>query len=120
MLNVEDQERIRRAYYLEEKSIRQIAREQGHTRRTVKKAISATAGPKYEMRKARSAPVLGAYKARIEALLQENDNLPAKQQYTGKRIYEVVRAEGYSGSASVPQLLARRETQTSGVSATVI
>ena len=104
MLNVEGQERIRRAYYLEEKSIRQVAREQGHTRRTVKKAIFATSAPKYEIRKPRDAPVLGPYKARIKELLQENEDLPRKQRYTGRRIYEVIREEGYGGSQSGVQV----------------
>ncbi len=108
MLNVEDQERIRRAYYLEEKSMRQIAREEGYSRKTVKKAITATASPKYEMRNPRSAPVLGSYKARIEELLQANDTLPAKQRYTGKRIYEVIREEGYRGSQSGVQVYLSR------------
>ena len=42
MITVEDREAIRRAYYLEKKSIRQIAREQHHSRRTVAKAIKET------------------------------------------------------------------------------
>ncbi len=104
MLNVEDQERMRRAYYLEEKSIRRVAREQGHTRRTVKKAILATTPPKYEIRIPREAPVLGPYKARIGDLLQENESLPRKQRYTGRRIYEVIREEGYAGSQSGVQV----------------
>jgi hypothetical protein len=37
MIAVEDREAIRRAYYLEHKSIRKIAREQHHSRRTVAK-----------------------------------------------------------------------------------
>jgi transposase len=104
MLNVEDQEKIRRAYYLEEKSIRQIAREQGHSRKAVRKAVSATTGPKYQIRNPRPSPVLGPYKARIGELLQENESLPRKQRYTARRIYEVIREEGYVGSQSGVQV----------------
>jgi hypothetical protein len=39
MITVEEHEAIRRAYYVEGKSKRQIAREQGHSRKTVEKAI---------------------------------------------------------------------------------
>ena len=39
MLTVEKYERIRRAYYIEEKSIRQIERELGHSYWTVRKAL---------------------------------------------------------------------------------
>lgn len=34
-----DQHRIRKAYYVEKKSIRAIARDEGHSRHTVKKAV---------------------------------------------------------------------------------
>jgi|SRR5579864_2851436 len=39
MITVEDREAIRKAYYLEHKSIRQIAREQYHSRSTIRKAL---------------------------------------------------------------------------------
>jgi transposase len=44
--------------------------------------------------------VLGPYKARIDVLLAENEQLPRKQRYTSRKIYEIIKAEGYSGSAS--------------------
>jgi len=37
MISVEQREQIRRAYFLEHKSMRQIARELGHSRETVVK-----------------------------------------------------------------------------------
>jgi len=99
MLSVEDREQIRRAYYIEKKSIRQIAREQRRSRRSVRKAI-ASAEAKYSLSQARRSPVLGPYKERIEELLKENEALPPKQRYTGKRIYEKIKEEGYQGSES--------------------
>ncbi len=39
MITVEEREAIRRAYYLDRKSKRQIAREQGHSRKTIDKAV---------------------------------------------------------------------------------
>jgi transposase-like protein len=39
MITVEEREAIRRAYYLEGKSKRQIAREHSHSRKTVDKAV---------------------------------------------------------------------------------
>ena len=44
MIKVEDREKIRRAYFKEKKSQRQIARQLGHSRKTVRKAI-AWSGP---------------------------------------------------------------------------
>ncbi len=72
MIKVDKREKIRRAYYIEEKSIRQIARELHHSRETVKKAIESAEPATYTLKKARPAPVLGPYMARIDELLEEN------------------------------------------------
>lgn len=100
MLKVEQKERIRRAHYVEGKSIRAIAREFGHSRRTVKKALESAEEGKYTLKQEREAPVLGPYKERIEELLRENERLPRKQRYTGPKIYKTVADEGYQGSES--------------------
>jgi transposase len=94
MLSVDERERIRRAYYIEKKSIRQIAREQRRSRKTVRRAIRS-AEAKYELSKARDCPVLGPYMGRIDELLNENERLPVKQRYTARRMYEIIRQAGY-------------------------
>ena len=88
MLTVHNYERIRRAYYVEKKSIRQIGRELGHGYWTVRKALDASEPKRYHLSEAKVAPVLGAYKAQIEALLAENERLPRKQRYTSRKIYQ--------------------------------
>ena len=98
MIKVEDQEKIRRAYYVEGKSQRQIARELHRSRHTIKKALGGAEPAKYQLKAPRPAPVLGPYQVRIKALLEENERLPRKQHYTGHRIFEVIWAEGYRGS----------------------
>ena len=40
MIQVEEKETIRRLYFNQRHSIREIAKERGHSRKTVKKAIS--------------------------------------------------------------------------------
>jgi transposase len=100
MLSVEQRAEIRRAYYVEKKSMRQIARETGHARETVKKAIERAGPVSYKLKDPRPAPVLGPYKGRIEELLAENERLPHKQRYTAQRIFEIIVEEGYEGSAS--------------------
>lgn len=93
-------EQIRRAYYLEGQSMRQIEREQHHSYHTIKKALASAEAGSYTLKEPREAPVLGAYKARIKELLEQNEQLPRKQRLTGHRIFELVRAEGYQGSES--------------------
>lgn len=98
MVTVEDREQIRRAYFVERKGIRQIARELGHSRRNVREAIESAEASPYTLGVPRSAPVLGSYKASIDRLLAENQKLPRKQRYTSHKIYEALCAEGYTGS----------------------
>jgi transposase len=100
MIKVEDIEAIRRAYFIEGLSIRAIARKLHHGRRLVKKAI-ADAGPyQYQLQRPRAAPVLGPYQDRINELLEESKQQPHKQRYTARRIYRLIRTEGYPGSES--------------------
>ena len=87
MLTVHNYEGIRRAYYVEKKTIRQIGREQGHGYWTVRKALNASEPEGYHLSAAKVAPVLGAYKERIDALLADNEELPRKQRYTSRKIY---------------------------------
>lgn len=100
MIEVEERERIRRAYFIEKKSIRQIAKELRHSRDTVKKAIETAEPAGYRLKRPRLAPVLGPYMARIDELLEENERLPRKQRYTGHKMYEDIWAKGYTGSES--------------------
>ena len=74
MITVEDREAIRRAYYLEHKSIRQIAREQHHSRRTVAKALKEIELQSYQRNKSRPAPVLGSFHTRVHELLTQSNS----------------------------------------------
>jgi transposase len=100
MLTVVDYEKIRRAYYIENKSMRQIERELNHSRHTIKKALKQAEPPGYVQRKPRKSPVLGPYKSQIAELLLQNEQLPRKQRYTGHLIFKELQKEGYQGSES--------------------
>lgn len=100
MIKVEKIEQIRRAYYVEGKSMRQIAREYHHSWHTIKKALARAEAGRYTLKEPRAAPILGPYKHRIRELLEQNDKLPGKHRLTGHRIFKLVRDEGYQGSES--------------------
>lgn len=100
MLSETDREHIRRAFYLEHKSIRQLAKEEGRCRKTIRRALSSDQALPTPLVRPQPAPVFGPYQRRVEALLRHNEQLPPKQRYTAHRIFEVIRAEGYQGSES--------------------
>jgi transposase len=100
MITVEKREAIRRAYFVENKSIRQIAREFRCSRPTVREALSSAECVPYTLKVARPCPVLGPFKARIDELLAKSERMPRKQRYTGRKIFQLIRADGYTGSES--------------------
>ncbi len=100
MLQVAEQYRIRQAYYIEKKSQREIAREFGYSRNTVKKAIEQNETFEYRRQQPANAPVLVPYKDRLKELVEANRELPRKQRYTARKMYDLIREQGYQGAES--------------------
>ncbi len=100
MIDVKKWESVRRGYYNEGKSVRTLMRETGHSFRTIRRIIEGNEPGHYVQKKGRAAPVLGAYKAQIDTMLEANASLPRKQQYTASRIYQRVREAGFAGAES--------------------
>lgn len=111
MIALERHEQIRRAYYVDEKSMRQIERELGHSYWTIRKALGQSVPAPYRLQAEKPAPVLGPYKGRIDELLAERARLPRKQRYTGGKIYQIIRAEGYLGAPSTVRRYVGRRRQ---------
>jgi len=101
VLKVDQKEQIRRAFFIEGKSIRQIAREGHHDRRTVRAAIRDASPPRYTLSKSRVRPVLGRFVAIIDKWLADDELQPIKQRHTSRRIYHRLTEEhGYTGGES--------------------
>jgi transposase len=99
MITVDQKEIIRREYFLNRKSMREIAKELHHGRAVIRKAIYDPGIPTYK----RSVPppkrAIGPLVLVIQQWLQEDKQRPTKQRHTAKRIYERLKAEyGYQGS----------------------
>ena len=98
MVTVETIGRIRRAFLVDKKPIRQIVRELRISRQTVRKAIrSSSTEFRYE-RQVQPQPRLGAFVARLDAMLEANSKRPARERLTARRLFELLRAEGYEGA----------------------
>ena len=80
MISVEKREQIRRAYFIENKSMRRIAKDLHCSRDTVKKAIASPEGEPYTLTQERPAPVLGPYKAHILEFVGESDRCRQRMQ----------------------------------------
>ncbi len=101
MLNVDQKEKIRKAFFIEGKSIRQIARERHHDRRTVRAAIRDAGPSRYKLTEPRPRPVLGPFVAIIDEWLAEDQFSPPKQHHTNRRIYHrLVEEKDYTGGES--------------------
>jgi len=98
MLKVEDYEAMRRAYFREGLSVRQISQKFHHGRVVVRKALAEAEPQGYISQEPRDAPVLGPYKMRIGELLDESGRQRRKQRYTAHNIYKQIQKEGYAGS----------------------
>ena len=76
MITVEQKEQIRRAYYIEGKSICQIQRETSCHRQTIRKALEDGTVPQHQRQKPRPSPVLDLVKPIIDQWLAEDQHRP--------------------------------------------
>jgi len=117
MLTVDDYERIRRSVLVDGKSQREVARELGHSRHTVKKALAYSSPPGYRRSKPASHPVIDGVIPIIDSWLTEDQKRPRKQRHTAFRVYQRLREEhGFPGSySSVSRYLKRAKANTGEV-----
>src|SRR5271168_2559759 len=98
MVTVETIGRIRRAFLVDHKPIRQIVRELRLSRQTVRKAIRGESTEFRYERQVQPQPRLGSFVARLDGLLEANSKRPARERLTARRLFELLRAEGYRGA----------------------
>jgi len=97
MLVVETIAKIRRAHFVEGKSIKQICRELRLSRNTVRKVIRSGATEFTYDRTTQPRPKIDPWRSELDEMLAENARRPKRERLTLIRIYEELRNRGYGG-----------------------
>lgn len=107
MLLMETIAKIRRLFYKDKLSRREIAKRLRLNRRTVSKHLNTSEPPKYQRRK-QEYPKLGPYLEFINAHLLADVAKPARERLSIRRFFEVLKSHGYEGQYSALSAYARR------------
>lgn len=94
--------RIRRRVLTGGVPLRQIERETGIARTTVRKMIQFSAPPGYRREKPLQRPKLGPWLGVIDQIVEEDGSQPTKQRHSAKEIWEWLKEErGFTGGFTI-------------------
>ncbi|MBZ5555509.1 MAG: IS21 family transposase [Acidobacteriia bacterium] len=100
MIGMDQYELIRTASRVYHKSIRQIARETGHCRKTIRKVLKGME-PLYRRQKSRFRPRMEPVAAVVQGWLETDRQAPRKQRHTSRRIFtRLVEEYNFEGAQS--------------------
>src|SRR5512140_2894340 len=88
---------VRRAVLAEGLSKRAACRKFGIHWDTLKRILQHPTPPGYLRKQAAEKSVIAPWLGRLKELIEANRDLPRKQRYTVKRMWDVVREEGFAG-----------------------
>ncbi len=88
---------IRRAVLIDGLSKRQACRQFNIHFNTLQKILVHLAPPPYQRVARLERPTIGPWLGRLGEILEENCQLPRKQRYTVKRMWDVLKDEGFTG-----------------------
>lgn len=101
MTKVELFEAIRRDKFVQGKSVREIARERGVHRRTVRQALGGALPPARKPGGKAAGVLTAPLRALADAWLIADRDVRPKQRHTGRRVFQRLQAEaGYAGAES--------------------
>jgi transposase len=97
MLIVESIAKVRRAYLVHNKPIKEICREFHLSRKVVRKVIRSEATEFHYERRRQPLPRIGPWQEQLDELLLANEAKSARERLTLIRIFEELRGLGYQG-----------------------
>ena len=104
---------LRRKIHNEKIPLRQLARETGIHRKTLRKIRDTSEPPGYQRIKPVEKTKIGPYLSRIESILKSDKEIHKKQRHTAKKIFELLQSEGFDGGYTIVKDAVRRLKRTS-------
>jgi transposase len=114
MLVVETIAKIRRAFFVQKKSIKAICRDLGVSRKVVRKVVRSGSTEFRYQRKDQPLPKIGPWRDTLDQLLLANEAKGSRERLTLIRIYEELRGRGYGGSYDAVRRYAARWAKDRG------
>jgi transposase len=114
MLILETIAKIRRAFFVQGKSIKLICRELSVSRKVVRKVIRSEATEFRYEREAQPLPKIGPWTDQLDELLLANEGKAARERLTLIRLFEELRGRGYSGGYDAVRRYAGRWSKERG------
>ena len=112
MYGVEIYYKVRRAHFVEGKSIHELSRVFGIHRKTVRKMLSHSVPPGYQRQRPPARPKLDRFTEIIDQILEADRQRPRKQRHTAKRICERLQQEhGFTGGYTIVKDYVREQHQ---------
>jgi transposase len=104
---------LRHKMHNQDVPLRQLQRETGIGRQTLRKIRDNSQPPGYRRNKPVFKPKIGPYLERIKFILRPENQVHKKQYYTAKKILEILQSEGFTGSYTIVKDAIREIKRTS-------
>jgi transposase len=105
--------KLRRKIRNEEVSLRQLERDTGIHRQTLRKIRDNSQPPGYQRTKPIEKSKIGPYIDRIKAIIKADKEAHKKQYHTAKKIWQILQSEGFTGGYTIVKDAVREIKKTS-------
>ena len=104
---------LRRKIRNQDVSLRQLERETGIHRKTLRKIRDNSQPPGYQRANPVEKTKIGPYLKRIKAIIESDKQMPKKQRHTAKKILEILQSDGFEGGYTIVKDAVREIKKTS-------